>query len=309
MTDTTCALCEAATGDAAALCQRCTQDVLAALWGLPERYADLEDTAARLDVISDDRPAQQLQGLHLAKAETDAAGRPFPGTLRPMALPFAPHAADLATACRSTLGSWCRLLAEELHPDAAVGTDLPEDTVEATSTYLVQRVAWWRRQSWGADLASEVLELRAGLEAAVDRREAQMYLGQCRTPLRATQDAPGGTAAVWTGECAEHLYADAGADYATCRNCGAQHEVRSRRAWLLAQADDRLAHAELIAGALSGLGVSVNVDQVRGWARRGRMDQHGVDSLGRKLFRVGDAVDIATKLAAGGSQALRKRVS
>jgi len=301
-----CTFCGAGISDGAALCTECVAKACAALVAIPELETELQVTISRQDAISDDRPVQVRQGLVLAAADLDPRGRPWAGSLRPTRLPYAAEAAEVAAACRATLSTWCRLLAEELHPDAGVGTDLPENTVVAMAAYLENRSGWWRRQGWASDLADQLLGTWRALERAVDRREAQRYVGPCGAPL---QDVHGAAGVSGVRACPVHLYAEPGADYVGCPSCGARYDVHARRRELLAAAEDRLAHVELLVGALSGLGVELNVERVRKWAQRGRLLQHGHDQLGRKLYRVGDAVDLAAEMAAGGRRGKARRAS
>lgn len=87
--------------------------------------------------------------------------------------------------------------------------------------------------------------------------------------------------------------------YGSSPHCwsGAQYDVAERRVWLLDSAEDVLAHAALIARALSALGHKVGVDRLYKRAERGRTVAKTVDMRGWPLYRIGDALGRPGKLA------------
>jgi hypothetical protein len=141
------------------------------------------------------------------------------------------------------------------------------------------QLEWLRHQREAAEAMSDLREAAREVERIVDRPRDRWYAGPC------WEDLP-------TGRCEVELYAVPGTRVVRCRECGAEHDAAGRKAWLLAEARDVLAHAALIAAALTALDIPVAVGTVYSWASRGRILSHGSDQLGRPLYKVGEAMDL-----------------
>lgn len=88
--------------------------------------------------------------------------------------------------------------------------------------------------------------------------------------------------------CDAELHPVAGATTIRCYACGAVHDGEARKAWLLDQADDQLAHATWIASTLTRLGCPVKAATVWKWAERGLILAHGRDAQDRPVYRLGE---------------------
>lgn len=189
-------------------------------------------------------------------------------------LPFDPRASDAAHALRSTLVAWTRVLAEQ------TGDPWPEDSCERMAAWLSERLSWLVSHPAAVEAHGEILAAVRGAERVVDRAADRRYVGPCGAELD-----DGGT-------CDLDLYARPDAAQVTCRACGTAWDVRWRLDRLLDVAEDTLAHAALVAQALTRLGTPVTPERIRKWRARGRLVPHGHDGRGRPLYRIGDVIDL-----------------
>lgn len=134
------------------------------------------------------------------------------------------------------------------------------------------------------DLLSNLIWHRNRVEASVDRREPEVFLGVC--------DA----AAV---VCGAELYAHPDDRDIECKQCGWLYNVPRRKARLLTLVYDQLRPVRQTADAVSGLLtddrdelVECTESMVRNYIDRGRLTTVGVDPSGRQLVRVGDVVEL-----------------
>jgi hypothetical protein len=266
MNTPTCDACSKPVADQARLCQRCT-DMLA---------RDLGDVSALADELVVTRSRQSRDGGDGTGIITHAATKP---------LPWNEHAAETTAILRSTLVGWTRVVCEER------GARPPADHLAAMAAFLLRNLEWIRHHAAAAECADEIEHAIRLARHTIDRRPELAYYGPCRGEHLEADD---------TGPfcCIAELYARIGTDTARCRECGTEHDVASRQAWLLEQARDQLATVVVLSAALSKLGQTVNESTVRSWVMRGRLAAHGVDHRGRPTFRVGDVMDLTTEQAA-----------
>lgn len=244
--------------DQAYLCGQCTFRLRKALGTLSELADEIETTTARLDRIGGSRDSRS----------TRSDENPLPVNLR---------ASDLGAWVRTLLVRWCALAATER------GLAQPWDTFQAMTGFLAGHVDWFRHRPDGPALLEEVLLAAKAVVRLIDRPEPTWFAGPC---WAATTDHLGPKV------CGAELYAKASAGFVECPACGAQHDVAVRRRWLLEEAEDRLAHAALIARALTTLGAYVAVGTIYSWASRGRLTAHGQDVSRRPQYRIGDVLDL-----------------
>ena len=194
-------------------------------------------------------------------------------------LPLDIRASDALAHYVGMLGSWVRMFCEE-NP----GWLLPKGDPASLSRWLLVRVTDIRHHPAGNDCIEELCTAFAAGQNAVDRPADRWYAGPCNAEL---EDEDLGRAL-----CGVDLYAKAGARKVECRNCGAEYDVKARRDWLLAAAEDQLADAATIARAVSWLGAEpLTPERVRKWAERGQIVPKA--TLGnRPHYRVGDAIDL-----------------
>jgi len=181
-----------------------------------------------------------------------------------------------------TVGPLCRLLAECRHEACErIRTRHVELGPAVAAAFLAGQLEWLRHRREALEAFGELRDAARDLERLVGRPRDLWYAGPCQAEL-----ADG-------SECKADLYAAPAARTVRCRECKAEHDAAALREWLLTEAVDVLAHAELIARALTALEMDdVTPARVRGMARHGRLVAHGVDPAGRPLYRVGDVLDV-----------------
>lgn len=215
----------------------------------------------------------------LAELETTALGqdrlggsgggvRQVPGSRTPRTSERAARAGvELAT----TLARWARRL----------GMGAPRTTREIAA-WLAEHVEEIRTAEVGGELVVEVERVVAAGWRAVDRPADLEPLGRC-------------WARTGDDECDGELRALRGADVTRCPRCGGVFDVAERRAWMREAARDVLLTAAEASRALPlRLGVAIGESTIRVWHSRGRLMSRGTDERGRKLFRTGDVLDLAT---------------
>lgn len=260
--------------DQAYLCQRCGDILLRDVGRVADLRAALDDALARRTRI--DRPPAPRR----PEAPDEGAALGAEETLRVQPMPVDLDAAGHILELRRVLVGWADWIA------AQRGLLRPLDTWQALGGWLADQVEWLRHHPQGPEAAAEIGAVVARVMRYVDRPPARWYAGPCATPFI---DDDG-----LLQECQEDLYPESGARVIQCPACQAVHDLDYRREWLLAAAEDRLAHAELIARAVTTLDAQrVTSSQVRGWAHRGRLPVKGRDAQGRPLYRIGDVLDLA----------------
>lgn len=191
-------------------------------------------------------------------------------------LPFHEKAGREARRLHAVLTSWAELVVTE--------REVPRPDDRTVAMWLAGQVEWLRHHPSGADAVRQIAAAVDSARRVIDRPPDRRWLGLCGAP---TDD----------GECPHPVTALRGELHVSCRACGHVHDVEARRDELLATAQDQLAHASLIAAALTGLGRPIKADLVRKWAERGRLVAHGTDRSKRPLYRVGDVIDLVTDLS------------
>lgn len=94
------------------------------------------------------------------------------------------------------------------------------------------------------------------------------------------------------GLCMADLYARPGKAVVACRNCGAEHDVQSRRDWMLATIHDQTADAGLLASILTALGLKLHSSTIHKYAGDGLLEVKERDAKGTALYRIGDVLEI-----------------
>lgn len=298
MNDTTCDLCGDPVRDTAYVCPRCTNDTARYLADVVKVAAEVETTVARLARYSDRHGR--------AQPDDDPDGRPN-GGLRVTPLPFDPGARQRGDRASNDIVTWARHVAEERGlpatlPGPAFGPlcgsqgvcrhescsviyrrSVPHPVARA-ATYLLGNLEWLRYRREAEEALTQLAAAGATLVRIVDAPPPLWYAGPCWADIEA-------------GKCVEELYARTDDGTVKCPACKERHDVRERRVWLLGEADDVLAHASLIAAALTVLDRRVTSSMVRNLAHRGRIQAHGVDERGRPVYRVGDVRAVVAEVA------------
>lgn len=237
------------------------------------------------------------------QAHAGGAGRTDSET--PLAFGF--EAGDATWAAANTLTTWARHCAETrgielpkvrvrtlacLHTTCravrlhrALGPtcsrkDPSEHPMAVAALWLVGQLDWLRHRQEAAEAWDELDYAARLIVRTVDNRPDRWYAGPC-------------------GEdgCTHELEPIAGAKVIRCPACGAEHDAKARREWLLDQAEDQLAGAAWLAVTLTRLGRPVTAAVIRKWGERGRLLAHGHDAAGRSLYRLGEVRELVLEAA------------
>lgn len=227
---------------------------------------------------------------------------------------FDERAGDLKRQLHNALGTWCRVIHEELPlvvecslcqtdqrrhaegPEQRLRTwlarprRLPYDRIDCLAAWLGIHEREVRRHEAVGELWQEIRDLVAQVRRIVDRRPDRQYLGVCSELL--TTDVVLGDDGI--DRCDADLYAIDGWPTIDCRQCGARHHVEHRRATLLDAVDDQLGTAAEIARALAAYGdIDLKVERIRKWYSRGQIAQHAPRDGDRwPRYRVGDVREL-----------------
>lgn len=294
----TCDLCDRPVPDQAYVCDRCTDREAESLRIIASLAGEVESAVAK------------LVGHGLAVGGGGGHGHPLPVDL---------VAAEKAAAVGNTVSTWARHVAltrgvevPRTRPPlegpvcrtnicrhlscAEVRSPRREVGVATAARFLTGQLGWLRHRPEAAEALGELHQAALQLQRLLGGRPPRWYAGQCWELLDDGQ------------RCTAELYASPGASSVRCPECGKVHEAAYRKDWLLQEASDTLAHAELIARALTALGIeAVTGSRVRNLAARGRLVAHGADAADRPLYRVGDVLDLVHEQARVEAERVAKR--
>ncbi len=187
-------------------------------------------------------------------------------------LPYDPAASEVAWIVTNTIGAWVTHVVE--HRPANPPTKPPGASLTGHQAgWLLGATQWLSYRPEASEAFSELHDAHRALIKAIDRPADLLFSGPCPND--------GGD-----------LYCKPDAPTVTCTTCATEYGVNERRTWLLAAADDHLAHASLIAKAVTNLGQPVTRQTISRWVMRGRLLAHGLDRDGREMYRVGDVLDL-----------------
>lgn len=261
------------------VCRACLDDLCDRLHGVRALVEDLFVALSRQARVAADQ-----SGIKARSAE------------RP--LPFAWPAAEALSNLDGTLTVWAHTLADthqltvdpppeyrptDLHDPARVYPRRHRAT--ATAAWLAGHTHLVATHPDAETFLDEIDYALRDSHRVIDRPPELRYCGPCGAD---TEDDDGHPL-----ECEGELYAWPTADTVTCRDCGAEHDVGVRHAWLLDQVQDQLVTAAEASRALPGLlGRTVTASTVRGLAHRGTLTRHPpLPGTTSTLYRLGDVVD------------------
>ena len=291
MTDdrTRCHQCHRPTGDNAHLCQTCTNT-------LEQTLAEIPALAAQL-TITLTRQARIVGPAFTTKVIPDIEDVTFALSAKPQPLPFHYGASEAGYNLLSALRAAALEIAQ-VRGMPYTGRMRPADL----SRWLLNHLEWMRHAEQAAEYVDEIVPVVNTVRQVIDRSPDRVYLGTCGDDGLAWR-----VASLVLGDdagdaCDGELYALEGAPAVTCERCGHLYDVAERRAWLEAEAEDRLATIVQLQHFLAD---SRHDDrQVRnmldGYVRRGRLVPRGatmvlgLDGVARErsLYRVGDAREL-----------------
>lgn len=248
-----CAACGHEVGDQAQLCAPCTGLLTRNLADLPELADELHITMTRQDQLGS--PASGGRSSETPLAWKVAAGETY-------------------RKLRDMLRRWVEQFTRAEPP----ATDVPVIDLARVLANIVGDV---RQHDDGPAFAIACRDAVRECRRVIDKPPERVYLGPCG--LEDDDEAV----------CSEELFARVGADVAVCWACGREHSTHERRALLLGEVQDQNVPATTVAGVLvTHMGVTVTTSMIRGYEARGRLLCKGLDKTGRKLFRVGDVMDV-----------------
>ncbi len=294
----------------ATLCDRCSRTMAFAIANVAGHFEDLDTVVQK----------QARYGSAATKGSIGKA-QPLPIDLRFVSGPprlaafggqggtAAAPGAQLRWDTRNTVVAWARTVLEGqrpllgpvcaptcLHTSCARAriTRPPAADVRSMCHYLDKHYRWIETQAWAAQLLDEFCDLERRLTRMVNRPADRWYAGKC-----SAHDTLTGAV------CEAELYASTDSGTLTCRACGTQHDVASRRDFLLVEAKDYLVTATEAAGALiawtdyDGTETKL-VDRIRKWRDRNQLEVRDVTSLlgkDRHLYRLGDIEELLVRRA------------
>lgn len=255
------------------LCTACVTELVTAL---RELAFGMTSGGQRRPGLADD-----LQAV-VARLTTRRSGLGVVSRSAETALPFHAAASELAWVMDNTLSTWAWDFAEthrHLHPRWSTVTEAAEWMASYPNLLALHPAA--------EQMHDEITHLVHQVRSMVDIAPERIYLGPCGEKVEGVV-------------CTEDLYALPSRTTVHCGVCGAAWNVEERREWLLEQVEDQLATAPEIARALPTLGQPVSVDRIRVWAHRGELSKkpaHPLDPRRRPRYRIGDVLDLITRMA------------
>ncbi len=282
MTHVQCQRCQRPTGDQSYVCEACAAPVVEALLTVPGLVDELPAAIWRQTRYGSggvggwqepwDQRAQDAHDAVTNALTTVARDLDETGGYASLTQPRPP----LGPTCRTAwVPDGCQ------HETCWAIVRPVEHPAALAALWLADQVDELRKHPDGPGTLRELEAAVRQLRRVVDRPRDRWWAGPCSAEL---VDERG------RRYCGVDLYAVPGAQTITCRACTAEYDAVTRRDELLRHARKALAHAELVARALTALERPVTSSQIRGWAHRGRIIDHGVDQAGRPLYRVADVL-------------------
>lgn len=254
------ASCEAPTSDGIHLCRAHTTELVDALRAVPALVADLDVTITR---------------------QSRTAGPKHGARSTSTPLPWNEHASACRTELNAILNAWAYETAQigeyDTDPLSAIH---PSDTAELANWLRAHR-DYAARHDLAGDLYAEVLDAITQATRAVDLPPERKFIGICK-------HAPDGGPL----QCREDLYALPKQQWVTCRGCTHRHDAGQRRQEMLDELEDHAAHSGVLSSIVTGLGHPVGASTIRKWAADGRLTVVSVDSNRRKLYKIGEVLNL-----------------
>lgn len=288
MSQPLCERCSRPLSGQAYVCSGCTNRTAEALERIADLAGEVEAAIAKLvrhggfeGGARDRRPLPvDLDASNRAAAIGNAVATAARDVAESRGIPLPPRPAR-------TLGPQCRSGISCGHGSCEVIRGRRDVGVAIAARWLRGQLEWLRHQRQAAEVFADLENAATDLIRMVAGPLPRWFAGQCWEPIEGVDEHG------QPKRCANELYAAPGATTVHCRDCGMTHELAYRKEWLLREANNTLAHAELIARALTALGVDdVTPARVRGMARHGRLVAHGTDRAGRPIYKVGEVLAV-----------------
>ena len=278
MTEQTCQCGRPTAG--AWLCPNCVKTLDVALGNIAAYYDDLETLRTKQTRYNSERTKGSI-----------GKSQPLGMDLR---FTRAAIGSEIDHDTRSTIVAWCKVVMDEqpellgahckhacLHVScgAVFRRRFPHrDTVRSMCAYLQRQLSYIVREQWADQIHDELTDVEARLSRLIDRPADRWYAGKC-----SIEDEDGEV-------CEAEVYALKTRGTIRCHRCGYEHDVETRRDFLLKEAREVLVTATEAAGALMAWtdyhgSQDKLVDRIRKWAAP-KVDKEG---------RVLKAARLATK--------------
>lgn len=286
--------CEAKTNPGITLCEKCQRTTEHALTNIVGYYADL-DLVPTAGVKRHGNTAADPTGIAAAHIINDPVTEIDDETL-------------------DTLTRWARRLNAMRAPLA----------VPDLAPWLARHLSTIVTTAWAGEMQRDLLRLERRLRKVAARADTGQYVGTCDNVIQPELvhdqrtcacschlgevyacDVPGGCgveyAVLDAQVCGHRLYAPRDTRTLKCEGCGSFWDVRARRQQLVRAAEDELAPVAVIAHlAALWIGepsVSKVEGRIRIWVHRKRIRHvttKVIDGRDRKVYRVGDVLDLLT---------------
>ena len=163
----------------------------------------------------------------------------------------------------------------------------PHGTAPALAGWLAGMLGTVRRQDWAADLLQELRDALNACAHVTDRAGAKVFAGMCPT-------------VTMEGTCDTPLYTQPGRPYSHCPRCKAAWDVSDWRERALVAAELHTGTAAEISRMLSDpvLTLELPPDNIRKWARRGKIEVSGLTERGKPLYSVAQVREVWTQMMA-----------
>lgn len=292
-----CPLCDKPIADTAYVCHACAKRLARDLLRTGLRWDSIEDAIGRRLIVERAGATKRTDRHALAGPWCYGGGhdcghpschqvwlsritsRQEPPLAHEDPLLVSPEAIEAADVARNVFTTWALHVADE----RGIGT--PADRLPTVLSWLAHQATWLAHRVEAVEAFDELADAVAVVERAIDTTSRRVYLGPCDV-------------------CQRDLYASPGKDEAECKPCALIYPVQARRDWLLEKAEDRLERGAEVCRALRNFGVDVTPARLKMWAQRGRIVARGRDTLGRPLYRVGDVIAVAHRMATGRAEAV-----
>lgn len=275
--------CGKPTRDNAIVCDGCCAELTKALAEVPflAEQIDITITRQRSAAIGGGGSKSRQDELEDYLANVAISG------LRGVQTPWHDKASGAKRQLHDVLVLWVRLCAEEGVRHSAGPERLPVDRMDALSRWLMCRVDGLRFHDAGSDAVDEITDAAAEVRRIVFwKRNSRDYLGTCG--LEVTDDE----GVVEVAECPGDIYAEEGADVATCEECAQAVTVVIRKAEIDKKLEDHLCTPAEIATYAVHLGLQARRESVRRkvnhWAEHKRILKRGEAPNGDPMFRYGE---------------------
>lgn len=243
-----CTACEAPTD--IALCPRCVGRLTRALDQVAELDRELEITITRQAAqrpVSGGRSAETVVSFH----------------------------EDASAIKRDLLDALARAVRGVHQPEPGSFVFLPPGvphTLTGLSEWLSTRPhpTWLASHEDAADLVFDITEAVDAAWRIIDRGPDRRWIGPCDT-----------------GQCRADIRAVEGRRTATCRECGAAHDVQKRLGWMVSSVRSLTGGAAEISATLRAVGVEIPATRIRTWASRRRLA-----AVSPGVYRVADVLDL-----------------